>query len=377
MLLLRQGLLPTISINKAYGIHKISYAIQVIDPYDFSLLLNILGKKDKEKLNNSRGRNLITKDFAFLPLKEIKIQKYNGPVYNLEVETENAYVTENAILHNCGDFGIWVSLKNAIVALNLNPWEVVLVSGIGCSSKLPYWVKTYGFNGLHGRTMPIAEGIRLANNGLTVIVIGGDGDQYGEGLNHWVQAARRNVNLTLLVHNNQIYGLTTGQYSPATDIGVKNKATPVPTVEAPIDPVSLALAAGATFIARGFSGDNKQETELLVEAIKHKGFSLVDSMQPCVTFNHKNTFAWFYERVYKLDGEGHNPRDKEKAFLKAEQWPLKRLIPEGEKEHIPTGIFYVEDRPTWEESVPQITTTPLVHQSLENISIEPLLHELM
>src|SRR3989344_4115207 len=165
----------------------------------------------------------------------------------------------------CGDFGIWVSLKNAIVQLNLKPWEVVLVSGIGCSSKLPYWVKTYGFNGLHGRPVPVAEGIRLANSGLTVIVIAGDGDQMAEGGNHWLHAARRNVNITLMVHDNQIYGLTTGQFSPTTNIGEKNKATPVPVVEAPVNAMQLALSAGATFVARGYSGDINQETELLTK----------------------------------------------------------------------------------------------------------------
>src|SRR3990167_1728155 len=141
----------------------------------------------------------------------------------------------------CGDFGIWVSLKNAIVQLELNPWEVVLVSGIGCSSKLPYWVKTYGFNGLHGRPMPVAEGIKLANHGLTVIV-----------------------------HNNQVYGLTTGQFSPTADIGEKNKANPNPIMEAPVNPIEFALAAGATYVARGFAGDHKQETQLITSGIKHK-----------------------------------------------------------------------------------------------------------
>ncbi|MBI2431180.1 MAG: 2-oxoacid:ferredoxin oxidoreductase subunit beta [Candidatus Levybacteria bacterium] len=277
----------------------------------------------------------------------------------------------------CGDIGVWVSLKNAIVQLNLNPWEVVLVSGIGCSGKLPYWVKTYGFNGLHGRPMPPAEAISLVNHGLTVIVIGGDGDQYGEGMGHLVHAARRNVNLTLLVHNNQIYGLTTGQYSPTTDIGEKNKATPVPTVESPVNPISVALAAGATFVGRGFAGDNKQETELLVSAIKHKGFSIIDTMQPCVTFNHKNTFAWFYERVYKLEAEGHDPKDKAKAFARAEEWPLKRMLKEGEKERIATGIFYREERPTWQDGIPQIGETPLVKQPIDNVDITPILDELV
>lgn len=277
----------------------------------------------------------------------------------------------------CGDFGIWVSLKNAIVQLGLNPWEVVLVSGIGCSSKLPYWVKTYGFNGLHGRPMPVAEGIRLANNGLKVIVIGGDGDQYGEGGNHLIHAARRNVDLTLLVHDNQIYGLTTGQYSPTTNIGEKNKATPVPVTEAPINAMQLTLAAGATFVARGFAGDNKMETELLIEAVKHKGFAIVDTMQPCVTFNHHNTFSWFYERVYKLEEAGHNPTDKLQAFARAEEWPLRRPLHEGEKEKVALGVFYREDRPTWEDGVPQIAKAPLTKQPISNIDITPLLDEMM
>jgi 2-oxoglutarate ferredoxin oxidoreductase subunit beta len=277
----------------------------------------------------------------------------------------------------CGDFGIWVSLKNAIVELGLNPWEVVLISGIGCSGKLPYWVKTYGFNGLHGRPMPVAEGIKLANAGLTVIVIGGDGDQYAEGFNHLVHAARRNINLTLLVHNNQIYGLTTGQYSAETDIGTKNKVTPVPTVEAPLNSLSSALAAGATFVARGYAGDNKLETRLMVEAIRHKGFSIIDSMQPCVTFNLKNTYTWFNEHIYNVEDEGHDAKNKLKAFEIAEQWPLKHALKEGEKERVAIGLLYQEQRPTWDEQIPQIAEKPLVDQSIENIDISSLLENLM
>lgn len=276
----------------------------------------------------------------------------------------------------CGDFGIWISLKNAIVTLGLNPWEVVLVSGIGCSSKLPYWVKTYGFNSLHGRPMPVAEGIKLANKGLHVIVVAGDGDQYGEGFNHMIHAARRNIDLTLITHNNQIYGLTTGQFSPTTDIGEKNKANPNPIAEIPLNPISTMLSVGATFIARGFAGDNKFEAQLISDAIKHKGFSIVDTMQPCVTFNHKNTFAWFYERIYKL-GEDYDPASKESAFKKALEWPLEQVLKEGEKEKIPTGIIYREERPTWEDATAQVTDIPLYKQDVSNVEINPLLEELL
>ncbi len=277
----------------------------------------------------------------------------------------------------CGDFGIWVSLKKAIVELELNPSKVVLVSGIGCSGKLPYWVKTYGFNGLHGRPIPVSEGIRLANHELTVIVIGGDGDQYAEGCNHLIHAMRRNVNITLLVHNNQIYGLTTGQYSPTTDIGEKNKATPIPTVESPLNPLSLAISSGATFVARGFAGDTTLETKLLKEAIKHKGFAIIDSLQPCVTFNQKNTYSWFYERIVNVNEEGHDPRDKMKAFALAEQWPLKKSLQDGDKERIPVGILYKENRSTWEEEIPQISKLPLVKQPLKEVDINPLIDELI
>lgn len=276
----------------------------------------------------------------------------------------------------CGDFGIWVSLKNAIIQLGINPWNMVLVSGIGCSSKLPYWVKTYGFNGLHGRPVPVAEGIKIVNNNLNVVVVGGDGDEYGEGLSHLIHAARRNIDLTVIVHNNQIYSLTTGQYSPTTDIGESNKATSTPTVEVPVNPIALMLSVGATFVARGFAGDTKQLSDIITAGVQHKGFSLIDVMQPCVTFNKKNTFSWFYERVYKLEDEKHDFTNIDKAFDKAEEWPLKRKLPEGQKERIPTGIFFKEDRPTWDGEIPQITQTPLVKQSIENINIDPLLNEL-
>ncbi|MFH1832540.1 MAG: 2-oxoacid:ferredoxin oxidoreductase subunit beta [Candidatus Levyibacteriota bacterium] len=277
----------------------------------------------------------------------------------------------------CGNFSIWIALKNAIVNLGLNPWEVVLVSGIGCSSKMPYWVKTYGMNSLHGRPVPVAQGIKLANSGLTVIVVAGDGDQYGEGLNHLIHACRRNADITVLAHNNQIYALTTGQFSPTTDIGQNNKASQTPTLDLPINPIALTLSAGATFVARGFAGDVKYQTQLIVDAVKHKGFSIIDIMQPCVTFNHKNTFNWFYERVYKLEEEKHDSKNLLAALTKAQEWPLRRALKENEKERIPIGIFYQEDRITWEDENPQFVKTPLTKQPIENIDINPLIEELM
>jgi len=277
----------------------------------------------------------------------------------------------------CGNFGLWGALKNAIIELNLNPWEVVLVSGIGCSSKMPYWIKTYGFSSLHGRPTPVAEGIKLANNSLAVIVIAGDGDQYGEGLSHLIHAARRNIDITVIVHNNQIYGLTTGQYSPTTDLNEKNKTSPTSITEIPLNPLFVTLSAGATFVARGFAGDIKHQAELIKEGIKHKGFSVIDAMQPCVTFNHKNTFPWFRERIYKLEEEKHDFNDKSKAITRIEEWPLTKVIKEGEKERIPTGIFYKKEEPAFEEGFPQIDKISLDKQPITDISIDSILEKLM
>lgn len=276
----------------------------------------------------------------------------------------------------CGDFGIWVSVKNAIVELGLDPHQTVLVSGIGCSGKVPYWVNTYGFNGLHGRPLPVATAIKMVNHGLTVIGIAGDGDTLAEGGNHFVHTARRNIDMTLILHNNQIYGLTTGQYSPTSFKGAKTKSSPHGSVEVPSNPVALALAAGATFVARGFAGDTKQLANLITLGIKHKGFALIDVLQPCVTFNKVNTFQYFFQRVYKLEQEGYLPNNKAQAFSKAIEWPTPEPFDPQRPERIPTGVFFQEERPTYEDDLPQLAQMPLVKQPIDQIDITPLMQEL-
>jgi 2-oxoglutarate ferredoxin oxidoreductase subunit beta len=248
-----------------------------------------------------------------------------------------------------------MAVKGAISELGLDPTKVLIVSGIGCSSKLPHYVKTYGFHSIHGRPLPVATGAKLANHELHVIVISGDGDCYGIGMGHFIHAVRRNVNLTLIVHDNQIYGLTTGQTSPTSDLGFKTKTTPGGSIERAVMPLSLALAAGGTFVSRGFAGDPKHLKDLMKEAIAHKGLSLVDVLQPCVTFNRVNTFAWYRERVYKISDSGYAPNDRAKAFDKAMEW--------GEK--IPIGVIFKEDKPPFEESIPALASGPLVKQPLE------------
>lgn len=252
----------------------------------------------------------------------------------------------------CGDYGVVAGIEMAIKRLKLPSQNVVIVSGIGCSSNLPHFLSSYGFHGIHGRAIPIAEGIRWGNHGLTVVATGGDGDGYGIGCGHFVHAMRRNVDLTYVTMNNQIYGLTTGQASPTSMLGQKTKSTPSGVIENPIDPISLALASGATYVARGFSGDVKQLTDLVAGAIQHKGFALVDTMSPCVTYNKINTFDFFRQRVYKLDAAGHDPTNLVAAWERSLEW--------GEK--IPTGVFYKVEKPTYEDLEEVLSAGPLALQ---------------
>lgn len=265
----------------------------------------------------------------------------------------------------CGDFGIWGSLKQALNKKAWKPADFCMVYGIGCHGHMVNFLKSYAFETLHGRPIPVAQGIRLANNKLPVIIVAGDGDTFGEGTNHLVHIARRNVQTTMIVHDNQVYGLTTGQTAPTAQKGFKTKSTPAGVLEEPIYPLQIAIAAGATFVARGFAGDIPKLSELIFQALNHKGFAFVDIFQPCVTFNHINTYQWYREHLYDLD-QNHDVTDKAAAFAKALEWGPK----------IPTGIFYKQEKPTYEEQTPQIAQESLVDQSLENINIQKLLEEL-
>jgi len=252
----------------------------------------------------------------------------------------------------CGDYGVVAAVEMAVKKLGLPSHEVVIVSGIGCSSNLPHFLSSYGFHSIHGRALPVAEGIRWANHGLTVIGTGGDGDGFGIGAGHFVHAMRRNVKLTYVTMDNQIYGLTTGQASPTSMMGQKTKSTPRGVIENPVDPIALALASGATYVARGFSGDVKHLAELVANGLRHRGFAFVDVMSPCVTYNKINTFDFFRQRVYKLESSGHDPTNIVTAWQRALEW--------GDK--IPIGLFYKTDRPTYEELEEVLLQGPLVHQ---------------
>ena len=220
----------------------------------------------------------------------------------------------------CGDFGVLRTLQRACAELGLRPHQILTVSGIGCSSNLPGYFNGYGMHTLHGRSLAVATGAQLANHELTVVATGGDGDGYGIGGNHFTHTARRNVDMTYLVMNNQIYGLTTGQVSPTSSEGMKTKSTPFGSVEVPVNPITSAIMNGATYVARGFSGQARQLLDLVKQAILHKGFALVDVFSPCVTFNHDNDYKFFKPRVRRLEDLGHDTSDWKAACEKAMVW---------------------------------------------------------
>jgi 2-oxoglutarate ferredoxin oxidoreductase subunit beta len=248
----------------------------------------------------------------------------------------------------CGDFGVLAALQKALVDLQIQPYNVVTISGIGCSSNLPGYVETYGMHTLHGRALAVATGVKMANHDLTVVVTGGDGDGFGIGGNHFIHTMRRNVDLLYLAMDNQIYGLTTGQVSPTSRLGMKTKSTPFGSVEGPINPIALALAAGATFVARGFTGDQKHLTDLIKLGLEHKGFSFIDIFSPCVTYNHDNTYPWFKQRVKKLeDDPAYDASNLQHAFEKAQLWG----------DEIPTGRFFQRtDLPSLDQAEPVLDT---------------------
>jgi 2-oxoglutarate ferredoxin oxidoreductase subunit beta len=266
----------------------------------------------------------------------------------------------------CGNFGIVSAFKSALVEVGADRERVVIVSGIGCHGKIADYVNVNSFHGIHGRVLPLATGIKLANPNLTVVGFSGDADCYDEGWDHFCHAVRRNMDLTLIVHNNMILGLTTGQTTATSQIGFKTKSTPFGSIVAPLNPIAHALISNGTFVARGFAGDPKHLTGLMVEALKHKGFNYIDVFQPCVTFNYLNTYEWFRQRIYRLEEAGHDYTDRQKALEKSFEW--------GDR--IPIGIFYKEERSTYRDNLEHLKNKPLTELPLEDVDIAPILESM-
>lgn len=263
----------------------------------------------------------------------------------------------------CGNFPILKTLKRALAELQIKPTDLVLVSGIGQAAKIPHYLKTNVFNGLHGRALPAATAIKAANPALTVIAESGDGDMYGEGGNHFIHTIRRNPNITNIVHNNMVYGLTKGQASPTSQKGFVTPVQVGGVFLEPFNPLAVAIALDASFVARAFAGDIERTAEILKQAIERNGYALVDIFQPCVTFNRINTIQWFKEHTYNL--EDHDPSDRQKAFEKA-----------TETEKLPLGIFYQSpQKPSFEENVGiyEEKQTPLYERDLDKKELKNLI----
>ncbi len=253
---------------------------------------------------------------------------------------------QNTWCPGCGNFGILTSIKKALAdleedGLDLN--KVAIVSGIGCHAKIADYINVNSFYSIHGRVPPPMTGIKLANPDLTVIGHAGDGDAYGEGIEHLIFSAKRNTDMTFIVHNNRVYGLTTGQFTPTSPPDFKGRSTPKGSPEGPLNPIELMLSAGATFVARGYTKNMKHLQSLIKTAVNHKGFSFIDVLQPCFTFF--NTYDFYNERVYEFSSKDHDVSDREAAFVKAGEWAY------GEGEKIPIGIFYQVKKPTYEEKL--------------------------
>lgn len=262
----------------------------------------------------------------------------------------------------CGNYGIWNALKRAFVQAGLEPHQVVMVTGIGCGSKAPNYMRINGLNTLHGRTLAVATGFKLANHGLKVVCVHGDGDGYSMGANHFIHAVRRNMGLVDIIQDNHVYALTKGQYSPTSRLGWVTPTSPEGSVDRPMNPLALAISQGGTFVARGFALDIPHLTNLIVEALRHRGYALIDVMQPCVSFNRPMSYEWYRERVYKVEEKGHDPSNRMAALERAFEYPG------GDK--IPIGIIYrTEAVPTYEEQMPTLKAGPL---ALQPMRIRPL-----
>ncbi|EII6297456.1 2-oxoacid:ferredoxin oxidoreductase subunit beta [Staphylococcus pseudintermedius] len=255
----------------------------------------------------------------------------------------------------CGDFSVQAAIQKAAANVGLEPDEVALITGIGCSGRLSGYVNSYGVHSIHGRALPLAQGVKMANRDLTVIASGGDGDGYAIGMGHTIHALRRNMNITYIVMDNQIYGLTKGQTSPSSAPGFVTKTTPKGNIEQNVAPLELALSSGATFVAQGFSSDIKALTKIIEDAINHDGFSFVNVFSPCVTYNKINTYEWFKENLTAID-------DIENYDVSNKQAALQTVI---EHDSLVKGIVYQDTTtPSYESQIDGLAETPLAHQDL-------------
>ncbi len=370
LLLLRQGIVPSVYTDPARPGHREAYTLFVTNQRDVAHLAKILGLRRRTgRFTGKPPSTIVGQNFVMIPVASIETFEYDGPVWNLEVEDVHSYVSECATLHNCGDFGILNAVQMALTELDLDPHRVAVFSGIGCSGKTPHYINTYGIHTLHGRVLPYATGAKLANPDLTVIAVGGDGDGLGIGAGHFVNAGRRNTDITYILHNNGVYGLTKGQASPTLKLGVQTKSLPQPNINQGVNPLFLALAAGYTFIARSYAYDIKHLVSVIKQAIAHNGSAFIDVLQPCPTYNDINTREWYggedrkdpqtgkaLPRVYKVEEQGYDPLIRPGMSDAEITEKLNKFIEKALEwgDRIPIGILLKNETvPSYEERIAQ------------------------
>ena len=391
MLLLRQGIVPITQTEAANGIHRTAYRLYVSYWRDYNRLAEIVGVSYHRENNRDKRSSVLKDGKVYLPVSRIETSQFDGYVYDLTMDDpSHTFVTSVTASGNCGDFGILNAVQMSLAEMNADPTNTVVVSGVGCSSKAPHFIKTYGVHTLHGRAVPFATGIKLANPNLEVIVEGGDGDGMGIGAGHFVNSGRRNIDMLYIIHDNEVYGLTKGQASPTLGLGMKTKSLPAPNINQGINPIMLAIAAGYTWVARGYSYDVRHLKDLIIKGIRHKGYAFLDVLQPCPTYNdiqtkeywagegHLDSAGKMMPRTYKLEEGGYDgvvhSNDEAEIEKKVQQAVLKSF---EFGDHTPIGVFYQNEFvPTYEERLtrrtPSYKTSPPAAQEIARPDGTPL-----
>ena len=370
MLLLRQGIVPITTTEPAHGIHKTAYRLYVSYWRDYNKLAEMLGVPNRRENDRDKHSSILKDGKVYLPVSSIETVQFDGYVYDLTMDDpSHTFVTSVTASGNCGDFGILNAVQMALAEMNVDPTQAVIVSGIGCSGKVSHFVKTYGVHTLHGRSLPFATGIKLANPNLQVIAEGGDGDGLGIGAGHFVNSGRRNVDMVYIIHDNEVYGLTKGQAAPTMKLGMKTKSLTLPNMNQAINPLMLAIASGYTFVARAYAYDVRHLKDTIIKAVKHKGFAFLDVLQPCPTYNDIQTKEYWagegnldangrmMPRTYKLEETGYDgvvhTGDEEEVEEKVGKAVLKTF---EFGDHTPIGVFYQNEFvPTYEDRLAQRT----------------------
>ena len=364
LLLLRQGIVPIVKTEPAHGIHRTAYRLYVSYWRDYNRLAQLVGRKERRTEGRDKKSSVIKDGKVYLPVSRITVFQFDGRVYDLTMDDPgHTFVTSAGASGNCGDFGILSAIQMALTEMNVDPSQVAIVSGVGCSSKTPHFLNAYGVHTLHGRSLPFATGIKISNPGLEVIACGGDGDGLGIGAGHFVNAGRRNLDMAYIMFDNGVYGLTKGQASPTLKLGMKTKAMPLSNINQGINPLMLALAAGYTFVARGYAYDVRHLKDMINKAVTHKGFAFLNVLQPCPTYNDILTKDYWsgeglldaggrpMPRTYKLEETSFEGIVKTGESGEMEEKIKQAMMKSFEfGDHTPIGVFYQNEHiPTYGE----------------------------